>query len=294
MAILIITRLTFREAVRRRIVLAALVLGVAFLIFYSLGFYFIRTNIGRADALPSIANALAFSEAYNFLFMSGMYAVTFLAVVMAALISADTLAGEISSGTIQTLVAKPVRRAEIVLGKWVGFAGLLALYLLLMAGGVTASIWLQAGYLAPNLLRGVGLIYLESLVIMTFTLMCSSTFSTLATGGVVFGLYGLGFIGGWVEQFGSLVTALGGSQAAAALQAARAAVNVGIVSSLIFPSEALWKRAAFEMTSPLLRSIGFSPFSAPSVPSLAMIIYAGVYLVLALAIAVRQFSRRDL
>jgi Cu-processing system permease protein len=291
MATFVIMRLTFREAVRRKIVLAALVLGVAFLMLYSAGFYFIQTNIGRG--LPSVADALARSEAYNFLFMAGLYAVTFLAVVMAALISADTLAGEISSGTIQTLVAKPVRRAEIVLGKWLGFAGLLALYLLLMAGGVTASVWLQSSYVAPNVLRGVALIYLESLIIMTFTLMCSTTLSTLATGGVVFGLYGLAFIGGWVEQFGSFVTALGQTQVQG-LEAARAAVNVGIVSSLIFPTEVLWKRAAFEMTSPLLRSIGFSPFSAPSVPSLAMIIYSALYLVLALVIAVRQFSQRDL
>lgn len=292
MATFVITRLTFREAVRRKIVLAALLLGVAFLILYSVGFYFIQTNIGRG--IPAVANALARGEAFNFLFMAGMYAVTLLAVVMAALISADTLAGEISSGTIQTLVAKPVRRAEIVLGKWLGLAGLLALYLLLMAGGVTASVWLQSGYMAPQVLRGIGLIYLESLVIMTFTLMCSSMFSTLATGGVVFGLYGLAFIGGWVEQFGSLVTALGPGLSGQGQEAAQAAVNVGIVSSLIFPSEALWKRAAFEMTSPLLRSLGFSPFSAPSVPSLAMVIYAGLYLMVTLVIAVRQFSQRDL
>ena len=292
MATFIIMRLTFREAVRRKIVLAALVLGLAFLVLYSAGLYFILYNL--AGQPVTIASRLAQSEGINFLFMAGMYAVTFLAVVMAALISADTLAGEISTGTIQTVVAKPVRRAEIVLGKWLGFAGLLALYLLLMAGGVTASVWLQVHYVAPNVLRGLGLIYLESLIVMTFTLMCSSAFSTLATGGVVFGLYGLAFIGGWIEQFGSLITTFGQTSTTATLQAAQAAVNVGIVSSLIFPVEAVWKRAAFEMTSPLLRSVGFSPFSAPSVPSLLMVVYAGVYLVVTLAIAMRQFSRRDL
>ena len=163
-----------------------------------------------------------------------------------------------------------------------------------MAGGVTFSVWLQSHYLAPNWLVGIGLIYLESLIIMTFTLMCSSMLSTLATGGVVFGLYGLAFIGGWVEQFGSFVTSVGQIRSVEGLQAAQAAVNVGIVSSLIFPVEVMWKRAAFEMTSPLLRSIGFSPFSAPSVPSLLMIVYAVLYLVVTLAVAVRRFGRRDL
>ncbi len=292
MATFIIMRLTFREAVRRKIVLAALLLGLAFLVFYSLGFYFIITNM---QGMPGgTAGVLARTEAYNFLFMAGMYAVTFLSIVMAALISADTLAGEIGSGTIQTLVTKPVRRAEIVLGKWLGFAGLLALYLALMAGGITVSVWLQCHYIADNWPAGIGLIYLESLIIMTFTLMCSSMLSTLATGGVVFGLYGLAFIGGWVEQFGSFVTAFGRPGGVQGLEAAQAAVNVGVVSSLIFPVEVMWKRAAYEMTTPLLRSVGFSPFSAPSVPSVLMIAYAGVYLVVTLVVAVRRFNRRDL
>jgi ABC-type transport system involved in multi-copper enzyme maturation permease subunit len=279
-AIFIIARLTFQEAVRRRIVLSALLLGAAFLVLFSLGFHFMQPEIERAAA-GGPANAIGTAEFYNFLFMAGMYAVTFLAIAMAALISADTLAGEIGSGTIQAIVTKPVRRAEIVAGKWLGFAGLLALYLLLMAGGVMASVWLQARYAAPNLWRGVGLIYLESLLIMSVTLMCSSRISTLATGGVVFGLYGLAFIGGWVEQIGSFLQN-------------QTAVNIGIISSLIIPSEALWKRAAFEMQSPLVRAIGFTPFTAVSTPSALMVAYAAIYLFVALVLAVRWFSQRDL
>jgi hypothetical protein len=40
--------------------------------------------------------------------------------------------------------------------------------------------------------------------------------------------------------------------------------------------------------------ISFGPFSTGSVPSPAMMIYGGLYLLAALWIAVRQFSRRDL
>jgi hypothetical protein len=66
------------------------------------------------------------------------------------LTSVDTLSGEIASGTIHTLVAKPLRRWEIVLGKWLGFSGMLTLYLLLMAGGVVTVVYLVGGYAAPN------------------------------------------------------------------------------------------------------------------------------------------------
>jgi len=282
-SILILSKLTFREAMRRRIMLAGLILGVSFLIIFSMGFHFILTEVQRESAAaPSQGTArIAEIEGINALLMMGLYAVTFLAIAMAALLGADTLAGEINSGTIQTIVTKPIRRADVVLGKWLGFAGLLGLYLLLMAGGVLLSIYFQTAYLPDHLLRGISLIYLEALLVMTITLMCSSAFPALATGGIVFGLYGLAFIGGWIEQFGSIIQN-------------PTAVKIGIISSLIIPSEALWKRAAFEMQSPLSGILGMSPFSATSVPSPLMIFYAVLYLVAALILSIRIFQKRDL
>ena len=97
----------------------------------------------------------------------------------------------------------------------------------------------------------------------------------------MFGLYGLAFIGGWIEQFGSIIQN-------------PTAVKIGIISSLIIPSEALWKRAAFEMQSPLSGVLGMSPFSATSVPSSLMILYAVLYLLAALSLSIRIFQRRDL
>ncbi len=283
-AIGILAKLTFREAMRRRILLAGLILGISFLVIFTIGFHFILEQIKLAvDAsAPSQGMAqLAHSETINAFEMMGLYAVTFLSIAMAALLAADTLAGEINSGTIQTLVAKPIRRSDIVLGKWLGFAGLLGLYLLLMAGGIVLSVFVQTGYAPDNLLIGLPLIYFEALLVMTITLMCSSAFPALATGGIVFGLYGLAFVGGWIEQFGSLIQN-------------QTAVQIGILTSLVIPSEALWRRAAFEMQSPLAGSLGVSPFGTISVPSVLMIVYAVVYLIGALILSIRIFQKRDL
>ncbi len=276
---LIIARLTFREASRRRIVLTALLLGAGFLLIYSVGFHMVIGNL--AGVAPEGMQNVASTEGANFLLLAGLYAVAFLSIAMAALLSADTLAGEISSGTIQSVVTKPLDRVNIVLGKWLGFAGLLGLYLLMMGGGVVASVWLQSSYSAPHILAGLALIYLESLLIMSVGMMCSSRLSALATGGVVFGLYGLAFIGGWIEQIGSFLQS-------------QTAIYVGIVTSLIIPSEALWRRAAYEMQSPLSGLLRMTPFSAVSVPSLAMVLYSGVYILGALALALRFFAKRDL
>ena len=279
----IIARMTFREATRRRIVLTGLVLGLVFLTVFTIGFrmVFINASIEAAE-VPSEAFAnIITSEGVNVLTLAGLYAVTFLAVAMGALLGADTLSGEIVSGTIQTIVTKPVRRSDVVLGKWLGFAILLGLYSMLMSGGTVLSVWLQTGYAPRNVFQGVSLIYLESLLIMTISISCSSFLSGLATGGVVFGLYGLSFIGGWVEQIGAV------------LQNATA-VKVGIVTSLIIPSEALWRRAAFEMQSPISAALGVSPFGTTSVPSPLMIGYAVIYLALTLMAAVSIFNHRDL
>jgi ABC-type transport system involved in multi-copper enzyme maturation permease subunit len=283
-AILTLARLTFREAIRRRIMLAGLILGLGFIIFFSIGFHYILVqlralSVGVATGSP-IAD-IADTRAINGFLLIGLYAVTFLAVAMAALLAADTLAGEISSGTLQTIVTRPIRRADVVLGKWLGFAGLLELYVSFMAGGVVLSVYLQSGYVPQYWAAGVSLIFLEALLIMTIALLCSSAFPALATGGIVFGLYGLALIGGWVEEIGAAIQNV-------------TAVRVGIFSSLIMPSEALWKRVVYELQSPLTGVLGPSPFGARSTPSQWMVAYALTYVLACLTLAIRTFQRRDL
>ena len=279
----VLARMTFQEAIRRRIVLTGLILGILFLIVFSIGMRMITTEIARETTLEggTAYQNIMQTEMSNFLLMAGLYAVTFLSVAMGALLGADTLAGEINSGSIQTIVTKPVRRSDIVFGKWLGFAGLLGLYAILMSGGVVLVVFLQSDYLPRNMMAGLSLIYLESLLVMTISLAGSSAMPALATGGMVFGMYGLGFLGGWIEQIGSLANN-------------PAAVQIGIVTSLVVPTEALWRRAAYEMQTPLAGALGMSPFGAFSVPSVLMVAYAILYLVVILIIAVNTFQHRDI
>jgi ABC-type transport system involved in multi-copper enzyme maturation permease subunit len=218
----------------------------------------------------------------NFLLMAGLYAVNFLTVVMTVLTSVDTISGEISSGTIQTLVSKPLRRWEVIGGKWLGYCGLISLYLLFMAGGVVAIVLIVTGYTPSGLLEGIALMWLSAILLLAISFLGGTVMSTLANGVMVFGLYGIAFVGGWIEQVGSFLNS-------------DVAVNVGIVSSLIFPGEALWKRAAYEMQSAVSGLTGgMTPFSAVSVPSTAMIVYAVLYTIVLLGLAFRNFHQRDL
>jgi ABC-type transport system involved in multi-copper enzyme maturation permease subunit len=213
--------------------------------------------------------------------MAGLYAVNFLMVMTAVLMPVDTLSGDIRSGAIQTLVTKPVRREAIVLGKWLAFWLILVLYLLLMAGGVLLIVRVIAGLVMPNTLTGLALILLEATLLMTITILGGTRLNTLTNGVMALGLYGLAFIGGWMEQIGTLFGNV-------------TAQNVGVIASLIVPTEALWQLASYNMQPPLLRDVAETPFVIASVPSNGMVMWAVAYTVIALALALRLFHTRDL
>jgi ABC-type transport system involved in multi-copper enzyme maturation permease subunit len=254
-------------------------LGIVFLTVYGLGIHFIQQDlVKRAEHLQRVV-ALPI---YNFLTLNGLYVVSFLTLALTVLTSVDTISGEIDSGTIQSLAAKPVRRWEILIGKWLGFVGMLTLYLLLMAGGVLVLTRALLGYSVPNALRGLALMWINELILLNVTLLGGTRLSTLANGVLAFSAYGVAFIGGWIEQIGAFL----GNQTT---------VVIGILSSLLMPSEALWKRAAFEMQTALAEAVAPNPFmSFLSVPSMAMVAYGVFYAAVALTLAVWSFRRRDL
>ena len=272
-ALLDVGRLTVTEALRRRLATAALVVGALFLAAFALGLHFVREEL-RTKGLP-------IEPGMNILTIAALYAGNFLLVMSSVLVAVDTLAGEIGSGVIETLCTKPLRRAVVLLGKWLGCAFLVAAYVTFLVGGVLLVARLVGHATPPNLGRALPLLLLEGLLLMTLAIAGGTRLSTLANGIGVLGLYVVAFIGGWVEQFGTIL----GSQAAR---------YVGIVSSLLMPSEALWQRASYLMQPPLIRDLQATPFVVVSVPSPALVAWAGVYVIAALGLAIWSFERRDL
>jgi ABC-type transport system involved in multi-copper enzyme maturation permease subunit len=274
--LLTITHLTLHETVRRRIVLAALVCGVACLILFATGFHFVERDVSKPGT-----TLIERRMALHFLLLAGLYAVNFLTVLTAVLLPVDTLSGEIASGVMQTLASKPVRRTEILLGKWLAYWLLTVGYLVLMGGGVLAIGRLIGDITPPRIGLGLPVMLLEGTVLLTLTIAAGTRLSTIANGVVVFGLYGLAFIGGWVEQVGTF----------AGNEAAR---RIGIIVSLIMPSESLWQLASHHMQPAIMRELQMTPFSPASVASPAMVAWALIYTVTAVLLAVRGFAGRGL
>ena len=275
-AVLTIAHLTLAEARRRRILAAALLLGAAFVLLFAVGFHFIVRDMRSHGASPTQERLVL-----SFIVMAALYAANFLIVMTSVLVTIDTLAGEIGSGVIETLCTKPVARWAVALGKWLGCWVILAMYAAVLCGGVLVVARLVGGYTPPNAARGLPLLLLEGTVLLTLALAGGTRLSTLANGVTVFGLYGLAFVGGWMEQIGTLA-----SNATARY--------VGIAASLLVPSESLWQLASHHMQPPLVRDLGIGPFSPLSVPSPAMVGWALGYVLVTLAVALRLFRTRDL
>ena len=273
----IITQLTIRETQRRRILWVGLLMGLGFLLLFGLGFHYIYLDISETNLRQSETDIII-----GLLLTAGLYAVNFLAAIMAVLISVTTISGEIDNHTIETILTKPIYRWQVVLGKWLGYAIMSSLYVILLAGGLMLIVYLRAGVALHNVPFGLGLMILQVLIILSVTIAGGTRLSTLANGVMAFMLFGIAFLGGMVEQIGSLLTN-------------ETAVNIGIVSSLIIPTDIMWKYA-LALFQPQFLNTPFlaGPFAVTSQPSRAMLIYAVLYPIACLVFAVYSFTRRDL
>jgi Cu-processing system permease protein len=275
-AIWTIAGITLREAARRKILWTALIAAALLLAIFAVA---LKLQVMEFQTRPM--SPFVRYQVESGMLMIGLYTCDLLAVVMTILTSIDTIAGEISSGTVQAIATKPIARWQILIGKFMGFVGMIIAYVAITFAGTIAVAYSVTGVAPEHPLRGAMLIGLECIVALSVTFLLGTWFSTLTNGVLALVLQGVAFMGGWLEQVS------GFSQSAHI-------VTVGVVSSLIMPGESLWRRAAYEMQTPLAGSLSFSPFANVSIPSMTAVGYAGVYLIAVLAVAVIHFHQRDL
>lgn len=277
MTSLIIAQLTIQETQRRRILWIGGLMAILFLLIYATGLHYIILEFEEINLMSESAEV-----ALGLLLSAGLYVVNFLVIIMSVLTSVTAISSEIDTHTIESLLTKPIRRWEVVLGKYTGFALLLALYVLLLAGGLIAIFWLRTGIRVNNVAAGMGVMLLQGLVVLSVTILGGTRLGTLSNGVLAFMLYGVAFIGGWVEQVGALLQN-------------ETAVDIGIATSLVMPTEILWKKALILFQPQIANSPMFAgPFAITSQPSDLMIQYAAGYTAVLLLLALFSFSTRDL
>ncbi len=276
MKTLLMARFTFREALHKRVVHGVLALTVAFLVIYTLGVWLAFREIVPRDATGQVARMLSLQFT-----LLGMNAVSMIGAMLAVFLSVGTISSEVEAGTLHAIVPKPLHRRDVLLGKWAGFAAMLSPYVFVLALATGVVVSLFSGLWSLQLVVAALPLVLQSLLLLSLSVLGTTFLPTVANGVVVFGLYAVAMMSGFMEQLGSIIRN-------------DSMVNAGVVVSLLVPSDAMAKLSAaiLQRGSSFIQRTG--PFIVNSEPSNWMVLYAVVYTGVLLTVAAWVFSRRDL
>ena len=187
------------------------------------------------------------------------------------------------------MVTRPIRRSEVIIGKWLGLAFLVAGYSVVVAGMEMAVVDWVSGFLPPNPVAVAVYLFSEGAVLLTLVLTISTRLSTLATGVLGVALFGSAWLAG-------VVGALGTTFKISALR------TVGQVARYVLPTDGLWHGAIYylEPSRFITRVVaeasgsGGNPFFALAPPSWQYLTYSAIWFLAVLGLGLVSFERREI
>ena len=215
-----------------------------------------------------------------------MFGLSLIAALGTAFLAGPTLAGEIESGIALAVLARPVRRSAVLVGKWLGLVVFGSGFVAVAGLAQLLIVRVTVGYWPPQPVTGLALLAAQTTVLLTLGLLLSTAISPMASGIVAVGLFGATWIAGVVGAVGE---ALGNESVA----------RVGTVSRMLLPTDGLWRGAMNAFQDPaLLGMLGPAfeghPFLSDVRLTAAYLAWAGAWVALVLGLAAFAFQRRDL
>ena len=224
--LLTIARLTILEASRRRLLLALGLLTVVVIALTSWGFSRLPTVKGVTPAQVRLAaSQLTILVAFMF---SGVLALG------STLVAAPTVASDIESGIALAILPRPIRRSELLMGKWLGLAALVTLYAAGSGLLELLGIWLATGYTPPHPIITLLFVAAEGIVLMSLALLLSTRLSPMTGGVIALVLF-------FVAWMGGIALAVGQAFSNDTI------INIGLGSRLLIPTDGLWHGAIFNL-----------------------------------------------
>ncbi len=165
--------LTIREAIRRRVFLAALVISTLYV-----GFAFLPLHI-RPNPLVGFDMPSALNNSGRIFAWLGCGTIKFFGSILAVALSAGAITAEVERGVLAIIVPKPVPRLAVYLGKWLGIVCLLTVCVAGWGALLAWAIWHQTGTYHAHIWGGIAAAWLFPVLFTTLTL-CFSTFATYA------------------------------------------------------------------------------------------------------------------
>ena len=281
MTVLTFAALTLREAARRRVLRALAVLTVALLALSAWGFSRLAAVELDAGTLTSGEARLVASQLLNLV----MFGLSLIAALGTAFLAGPTLAGEIESGMALAVLARPVRRSAVLLGKWLGLVAFGSGFVAVAGLAQFLVVQVTVGYWPPEPVTGLVLLAAQTTALLTLGLLLSTAVSPMASGIVAVGLFGATWVAGVVGGVGE---ALGNDGVA----------RVGTVSRMLFPTDGLWRGAMHAFQDPAaLTSFGPAldgfPFLSQAPLTATYLGWAAVWVAMVWGLAALSFRRRD-
>jgi ABC-type transport system involved in multi-copper enzyme maturation permease subunit len=278
---LVVAGLTLREASRRRVVLALAGLTLVLLVLSAWGFSRLAGE-SEFGTLTSGQARLAASQVLNLV----MFGFSLIAALGTAFLAGPTLAGETESGIALSVLARPVRRSSVLLGKWLGLVAFGTAFVVLAGLAQCLVVLWTVDYWPPQPAVALALLAFQTIVLLTLSLLLSTVVSPMASGVVAVGLFGAAWVAGVVGGVGQ---ALGND----------GVERVGTVSRMLLPTDGLWRGAmhAFQDSAAVAQlgpeMDGF-PFLSQAPLTGAYLAWAAAWVAMVWGLAALSFARRDL
>jgi ABC-type transport system involved in multi-copper enzyme maturation permease subunit len=301
MGLLLMARFTVQEVLRRRLFLALFLLSVVLIVAYA---FLLHTALAAALSKPPVEGAvtrdLLLWVSGIFLSIPSVWLVYLISGMLTIFLTVGMISSEIDAGTFAIIVPKPLRRAEIVLGKWLGYALILSIYTALLFFVFLRVISWLTGYWPEQALGALLLLELAVLALLGLATVGSTLVPTVVNGAIIMVLFLSAPIAGLISSVLSLMATAQGT-----LPSSNTTMqNITTIINLIIPTDALWHGSAFFLLPTgalnLLQSqdIPAAAFDLPLLNPLPisgpLVIWIVLYILVLPLLAVWRFQKRDL
>ena len=280
-----ILQASLREHARRRTAYVALALGAVFVALYSLGIHFIWAEVerdmksgrgGPAGEMRVLVPATMFGLS--------MFATWFLAAVAATVMAAGGIRGEAERGVLQHVLVRPVARHTVLVARLAAAAILAVAFLVVVVGCCALATRIVTGWQPGNLGKALLLLALGTTGVTAIATAFSVRLHGVAAGIASLMLFGLGLVGGLLEQLG---TGIGVSSVR----------QGGEWLSTALPFEAMYQASLHEITSGVGGLTGIvvrlGPFGGAREASAGLVLWAVAWTTAVVALAAWRLRRRD-
>jgi ABC-type transport system involved in multi-copper enzyme maturation permease subunit len=176
-SILVIAKNAFLESIRGRKILHVLLVVTILII-----------------AWASTLHVFALGVQVKFIKDVCLSAISIFGTLIALVVSCGQLPNEIENRTIYPLLAKPVRRSEIIIGKFLGAVSVIFLNVILMSAIFLGILFLKERTIDFAIVEAIYLMSIELTAISALCIFFSTFFSTAANVSITFFIYIFGHV----------------------------------------------------------------------------------------------------